>query len=87
VFDLPDDVRQFRATAGIDFRVREHGNVRLVIRGDDQQLFAEDIAGADPPRELAINIAGARRLEIFVDYGANLDIGDHLNLCNARLVK
>ncbi len=87
VFDLPDDVRQFRATAGIDFRVRDHGNVRLVIRGDGRELYAENIAGADPPRELSVNIAGVRQLELFVDYGENLDIGDHLNLCNARLVK
>jgi hypothetical protein len=50
-------------------------------------LFDEAIRGADEPRQLDISLAGVRRLQILVDYGEDLDVGDHLNLCEARIVK
>ena len=87
IYKLPADVRQFRALVGIDARVRQQGHVRLVIRGDQRELYAEDVAGSDEPQEVALNVAGIQHLEIFVDFGENLDIGDHLNLCNARFIK
>ncbi|NIP85301.1 MAG: hypothetical protein GTO03_06985 [Planctomycetales bacterium] len=87
LYPLPAGVRSFRALAGIDARVRRHGHVRLVIRGDQRELFAQDIAGSQPPREIALNLTGVQLLEILVDFGQNQDIGDHLNLCNARLIK
>ena len=86
-YQLPEDVKVFRALAGIDARVRDHGHVRLVITGDGRELFAEEIAGSSPPQDIALDIRGISVLEILVDYGENQDIGDHLNLCNARLVK
>lgn len=86
-YQLPNEVNYFRALAGIDARVRRHGHVRLVITGDRRELYAEDIAGTQPPREIALNIAGVSVLKILVDFGENQDIGDHLNLCNARLIK
>lgn len=87
LYQLPEDVKFFRALAGIDSRVREHGHVRLVIKGDGTELLAKTISGLDPPHDIAIDIRQVSVLEIFVDFGENQDIGDHLNLCNARLVK
>ena len=87
VYELPEKASRLRATVGIDARVRDSGHVRLVIKGDGQELFADDVDGADDPRELSINVTGVRQLEIFVDFGENQDVGDHLNLCNARIVK
>ncbi len=59
----------------------------LVINGDDEELFRQTISGKDPPVPLDLNIEGVRRLEILVDFGETLDVADHLNLCNARIVK
>jgi hypothetical protein len=75
------------AVVGIDDRVRPGGNVRLVIRGDGRVLFDEAIRGTDEPRQLDVNLAQVKRLQILVDYGEDLDVGDHLNLCDARVVK
>jgi hypothetical protein len=36
---------------------------------------------------LDLDISGVRRLEIVVDYGKGGDMGDQLNLCEARLTK
>ncbi len=73
--------------AGIDSRLRGCGHVLLVIRGDDRDLLRQTISGQQPPVPLDVNIEGVRRLEILVDFGETLDVADHLNLCNARIIK
>lgn len=86
-YDLPKGVRHFHARAGIDAANRQSGHVRLVIYGDHEQLFATEVSGRDGPRDISVDLTGVRLLELLVDYGENQDVGDHLNLCNARLIK
>jgi len=87
VYKLPGKFRLFRGTIGIDDSVRETGDVRLVIKGDGKTLWEGEVRGADPARELELEIAGVKRLEVLVDYGGGLDIGDRLDLCEARVTK
>ena len=87
VYRLPKDGRRFLASVGIDDRAGDTGNVRLVISGDNRTLFDETVDGGQTPVELSLDVAGIRRLTILVDYGEGLDIGDFLNLCNARITK
>jgi hypothetical protein len=87
VFRLQEGYRKLTADVGIDSRLHGRGNVVLVIRGDDKELLRRSIAGKDPPLPLDLNIEGVRRLEILVDFGETLDVADHLNLCNARIIK
>ncbi len=87
VYRLPRSFRAFTATAGIDSRVRPAGNVRLVIDGDDKQLFAGTLSGKDSPVALSLDVQGVKRLTVLVDFGEDLDVADHLNLCDAKLVE
>ncbi|MFW6170576.1 MAG: NPCBM/NEW2 domain-containing protein [Planctomycetota bacterium] len=87
VYRLTEPYRTLMATAGVDSRLEGRGDVVLVIEGDDRELFRRPISGQDPPLALELNIEGVRRLKILVDYGQSLDIADHLNLCNARIIK
>lgn len=88
VYRLPAKAKQFQAIAGIDDAFREAGgSLRLEITGDDKSLFSGVIAAADAPRPLNFDVAGLKRLKIVVDYGGDLDIGDALDLCDARIVK
>lgn len=87
VFRLPGEFRYFEAVAGIDDAVRPQGNVRLVIHGDGQTLWEGQLAGRDEPQLIRLEIAGVRRLGILVDFGADLDVADHLDLCEARVIK
>jgi hypothetical protein len=87
VFRWKEAYRKLTADVGIDSRVHGRGNVVLVITGDGKELFRQTIAGTDPPLPLDLNIEGVRRLEILVDFGETLDVADHLNFCNARVVK
>jgi hypothetical protein len=87
VYRLTGDARQFQAVVGIDDRVRPAGNVRLVISGDDNELFSQTITGSDEPLALALDITGVKRLRILVDFGEQVDIADFLNLCDSRITK
>lgn len=87
VYKLPGKFRQFRAVTGIDDLTRETGDVHLEIKGDGKVLWQGEVAGSQPARELELEVAGIKRLEILVDYGGGLDIGDRLNLCEARVTK
>lgn len=87
VYRLTQPFARFSAVAGIDDRLRPRGHVRLVIRGDQKVLFDAAIAGGDPPRTLDIDLRGVRRLSILVDFGEDMDLADHLDLCDAKLIK
>ncbi len=87
VYRLPGEMARLRATAGIDDRVRPLGNVLLLIRGDGKTLFEGTLTGTDPPVELDLDITGVRRLSILCDFGEGMDIADHLNLCDLRVIQ
>ncbi len=87
VYRLTEPYRKLTAMVGIDSRLQGRGNLVLVISGDGRELFRRTISGKDPPFPLDVNIEGVRRLRILVDFGETLDVADHLNLCNARIVK
>jgi hypothetical protein len=87
VYRLPRDFRSFTAIAGIDSRVRPAGHVRLTIEGDDKQLYSGAVTGKDSASALSLDLTGVKRLTIFVDFGEDLDVADHLNLCDAKLVE
>ncbi|HZZ27723.1 MAG TPA: NPCBM/NEW2 domain-containing protein [Pirellulales bacterium] len=86
-YRVPAGMKQFKATAGIDDSVREAGNVRLQISADGNQLFDQVLTGKDAPVDLELNVAGAKRLSILVDYGDHFDAGDFLDLVDARMLK
>lgn len=87
IYRLPVGYSRFLADAGIDPNDSASGNVHVTVFGDDEPLFEQSIDGLDAPVALDLDVAGVKRLKIVVDYGENLDTGDWLNLCNARIVK
>jgi hypothetical protein len=87
VYRLPAQFSRFRAVAGIDPAASTSGNVQLAILADDQPLLEAEIASDGPPLPIDLDIAGARRLKILVNFGENQDSGDWLNLCDAKIVK
>ena len=86
-YRLTDKFQIFQALVGIDPAMGENGNVELVVVGNGKQLFRKTLTGRDEAAELKIDVRGVSRLTILVDFGEQLDIGDHLLLCNARLTK
>jgi hypothetical protein len=87
VYRLADRHRRLVAIAGIDDSARPQGKVRLVIQGDDRVLFETTVAGTDAPKPIELDMTGVRRLTVLVDFGDDFDVGDILDLCEARLLK
>jgi len=86
-YRLGEPFRRLQALAGIDDRLRPRGSVHLEILGDGRVLFAGDVLGTEPARPIEADLAGVVELKILVDFGADLDIGDHLILAEAKLLK
>lgn len=86
-YRLSGDYRRFQAVMGIDQAVAPLGNVHVVISGDGKTLLESDVRGSDPPQNLDLDVAGVRDLEILVDFGGDLDIADHLDLADAKVIK
>ena len=87
VYRMSGRYQRFLSTVGMDARTGGQGHVQLTISADDKILLDTELDGSDAPLEIDLDISGARRLQILVDFGDNLDIGDHLNLCDARVSK
>jgi len=93
-YRIGSDYRRFQAVAGIDDRLRGVGGyVYLVVKGDGKLLFDAEIRDGDTPRPLDVDVTNVRDLEILCDFCKGtelsdlLDIGDHLDLAEARVVK
>jgi NPCBM/NEW2 domain-containing protein len=86
-YRLPEPFERFQALAGIDDRLRPQGNVQLRILGDDRLLYEATIAGTDSSLPIDVSLKGVRTLTIVADFGSNLDLGDHLILAEAKLLK
>jgi hypothetical protein len=65
------------------------GDVYVEISADGQKLLAESVSPLDKePFNVELDVSGKFQLEILVDYGTvESDIGDHLVLAEARLLK
>ena len=72
---------------GIDDSVPSIGFVYVEIKGNGRTLYSGNVRSSDRPVELNLDVRGVRDLDILVDFGDNLEICDHLDLCEARLIK
>lgn len=89
VYDLGGAYESFLALAGIDDAVRPQGRVTLTVLADGKELFGPaEMTGRDDPRPIRVDVRGVDRMTILVDFGADgLDVGDHLDLAEAVLIR
>jgi hypothetical protein len=86
-YRLNGDYSRFVSLMGIQYGYA--GDVHVEISADGQRLLTRDVTPQDEtPFDVDLDIAGKFVLEILVDYGkVESDIGDHLVLAEARLLK
>ncbi len=87
VYRVPRGFRRFEARVGIDDRVRELGDARLIVSGDGKQLCDVAVTGRESPQDVSLDVSGVKRLVVLVDFGGNGDAADAVILGNARLTK
>jgi hypothetical protein len=78
----------FQAELAIDDSASAHGSVQFRVFIDGQERYASPILrGGQPPIPISIDIRGAGKLELVVDYADRADVLDHADWLNARLIK
>jgi hypothetical protein len=89
VYRVPEGFRRFRAVAGIDDSIVVPGRFDLVILGDGKELVRQSFAPDEPrqPMPIDLELKDIRRLTIALEAAAGEDIGDQLDLCDARFTK
>ncbi len=87
VFDLGGRFREFKAVVGVDDLVGGESQAVLRIDGDGRELFSGVVTRKDKPRPVAFEVKGVRQLRIVVGSQGLLDLGDHVDLADARVSK
>ena len=69
---------RFQAEVGIDDSTGGRGSVGFRVFVDGKQKYASPpIRGGMPPQAISIDLAGAKQLDLVVDYGEAGDVMDH----------
>jgi hypothetical protein len=91
-FDLPEKTSKFAAELGIDDETGGQGSVVVRVLTDAgpgkwKPVFTSaTIRGGDKPTPIEVDVSGAARITILVDYADHGDQQDHVDLLNARFV-
>jgi hypothetical protein len=75
------------AVIGIDAETAGKGDCVFTVLADGQPLVTKRMKGTDPPQEIAVDIRRAQQVTLLVEPGADLDLADHANWADARLIK
>ena len=91
-YRLGGEYRRFQAIVGIDESVKDgNGDCDLVISGDGKQLVKLRMTSRDTARPIDLEVADVVVLEITVGFGGdattNVDLGDNLDLADAKLIR
>ena len=87
-YAIPAGSKRFQAELAVDDSTRGGGSVRFRIFLDGREKHvSETIRGGERPVPVAVDLAGAKRLDLIVDYADRADQQDHAAWLGARLVK
>jgi hypothetical protein len=75
------------AVIGIDAAAGGKGDCVYSVLGDGQPIFTKRVKGSDPPQEIRLEISRCEQVTLLVEPGADLDLADHANWCDARFIK
>jgi hypothetical protein len=89
VYRVPEGFKKFYAVAGIDDSVVAAGSFSLVVLGDGKELRREKYTPVTPrePLPLVFDVTGIRRIAIALEPSEGQDLGDQLDLCEARFTR
>jgi hypothetical protein len=72
---------------GIDESMGRQGDCVVKVIADGRELFAKRITGGGEPVAVNLKVTGVDRLTLAAEAGNGLDLGDHVNFADARLIK
>jgi len=86
---LDGKFRRFQATVGIDDSSQGKGSVVFRVLVDGKSAFtSKPVTGIQEPLAIPpVDLTRAKSLTLIVDFGADADILDHADWCNACLIR
>ncbi|MGI9516034.1 MAG: NPCBM/NEW2 domain-containing protein [Pirellulaceae bacterium] len=78
---------RFAAIVGIDAETGGKGDCIASIWADGIKLWESEIVAFRDPVEVAVDIAGMKNIVLVVRNGRHLDLGDHVDWVEARLLR
>lgn len=86
-FDVPAEFDVLAATIGLDADTGGKGDCVFEVIVDGQRLFSERVRGKDPPRDIQVPLNRAKQISLVVLPGADLDLADHADWADVRLLR
>lgn len=77
-YDLGSKYKRLRAMIGLQKGDGDLGKVLVRVHSDNKVIFEKPLNGGVPAESLDIDVAGKKTLVLEVDYGDDMDIGDHV---------
>jgi hypothetical protein len=77
----------FAATIGLDAEAHGKGDCIFIVLGDGEPLLTRRMKGTDPPEEIQLAITGREKVTLTVEPGEGLDLADHADWCEARIIR
>jgi hypothetical protein len=88
VFDIADvAAAEFAAELSLDPDAGTIGDCEFVFRGVGRELLRKRMIGCERAQAVRVEVGGVARIEVAVEFGENLDLGDHANWADARLIR
>ena len=85
---LNEPCKRFQAEVGIDDSTAGSGSVKVRVYIDGAKKYSsETIRGGMAPVPISVDLEGAKRLDLIVDFAERADEQDHADWLNARLVR
>ena len=87
-YGLGGKYKRFVALAGIDDASRPAGNATLTVLGDGRALLPTvRLTGKGKALPVRLGVSGVKKLTLVVGFGEDFDVGDHVDLADAKLIK
>ena len=87
-YTLAEPYRRFEAELAVDNETGGRGSVAFRVFADGQLKYASPIIrGGAPPVAVRVDLAGAKRLDLVVDFAQRADELDHADWLDARLIR
>jgi hypothetical protein len=88
-YALTQPYKRFQAELGIDDSTSGGGSVRFRVFVDGREKYSSPttVRGGMPPVPVSVDLDGAKRLDLVVDYADRADVLDHADWLDARLTQ
>jgi hypothetical protein len=84
-YALPRAFDWFECTLGIEDGAGRHGDAEVAFALDGDEVRRLRVRAGQPPTAIRLDVRGKKTLTLIVDFGAGLDLGDHVAFGSARL--